>query len=318
MTDPIEMLAVADPVRDRAPSAAQAERMDAELRRLLAVERQPSRARRRWLLVPAVAVAAAGTLMLALPDRAPDVLAPQPASAATVLTQLQGKVAHASLPTGKYAYEKQIAYVSHMRPRVNRKGSFVAVIPHEYEQWVADDGTSYVRQVMHEDQATYPTPQDEADAKAANRPPMPLDDGIHKADVRVMQLTPEEIRALPTDPVALRARLDGGEIKLTAIAGGLLSFAGTPQDVKVALFEVLKRLPDATLVPQVTDPLGRTGVGIRFDDPAWRTLFLFDEKTGALLGTRSIGHKELPGRDIDDWSLTVESTRTDDLSRPVS
>ena len=62
----------------------------------------------------------------------------------------------------------------------------------------------------------------------------------------------------------------------------------------------------------MTDPQGRTGVGVEFDTPAWKTLFLFDKDTGALLGTRSIGRKEVPGRNIDDWSLVIESGRRDD------
>jgi hypothetical protein len=72
---------------------------------------------------------------------------------------------------------------------------------------------------------------------------------------------------------------------------------------------VLKDLPGATLVDNVTDPLGRTGVAVEFETEAWHSLFLFNPDSGALLGVRSIGHKELPGRDITDWNLTVESTR---------
>jgi len=111
----------------------------------------------------------------------------------------------------------------------------------------------------------------------------------------------------------LKARLEVREIALTASAGALLSFADTPQAVKVALFELLKSVRGAKLVDGVKDPLGRAGVAIEFDDPAWHTLFLFNPDTGALLATRSIGHKELPGRDIDDWAITVTSTRTDEL-----
>ena len=44
---------------------------------------------------------------------------------------------------------------------------------------------------------------------------------------------------------------------------------------------------------------------MQFETDAWKTLFLFDPQTGGLLGTRSIGHKEVPGRDIDDWSLVL-------------
>jgi hypothetical protein len=85
--------------------------------------------------------------------------------------------------------------------------------------------------------------------------------------------------------------------------------------VKVALFGVLKGLPGATLVPGATDPQGRTGVGVQFDTPAWKTLFLFDPETGALLATRSIGREEVPGREIDDWSLVLESDRRDDAPK---
>jgi len=117
---------------------------------------------------------------------------------------------------------------------------------------------------------------------------------------------------LPTDPVALKTKLEHRDnVVVTAYAGALLSFAGTPHAVKAALFSVLKSVPGAKLIPSVTDPLKRTGVGVQFDDEAWRTLFLFDPDTGALLGTKSIGKQEVPGRTIEDWNLTVESGRTD-------
>jgi hypothetical protein len=74
---------------------------------------------------------------------------------------------------------------------------------------------------------------------------------------------------------------------------------------------VLKSLPGAQLVPSDRDPLKREGVGVQFEDDAWRTLFLFNPDTGALLGTRSIGKQEVPGRTISDWWLVVDATRTD-------
>lgn len=189
----------------------------------------------------------------------------------------------------------------------------MVVIPHDDEQWVSDDGSAIVRNVMREDEATFPTPEDKADYEAAGTKRPPLDDSPRAVDaITVAGLSAAEVRALPTDPAALRARVEGGEITLTAMVGQLLATALTPPEVKVALFEVLKGLPGATLVTGATDPKGRTGVGVQFDTPAWKTLFLFDPATGALLGTRSIGHKEVPGRDIDDWSLVLESNRRDD------
>jgi hypothetical protein len=131
-------------------------------------------------------------------------------------------------------------------------------------------------------------------------------------DAEVLGMSLAEVRALPTDPVALKTKLANRDnVVVTAYAGALLSFAGTPHDVKVALFGVLKSLSGAKLIPSVTDPLKRTGVGVQFDDEAWRTLFLFDPRSGALLGTRSIGKKEVPGRTIEDWNLIVKSGRTD-------
>jgi hypothetical protein len=173
-----------------------------------------------------------------------------------------------------------------------------------------------VRNVIHDDQPAFPTPEDKADYDAAGTNQPRLDSRPHTIDaITVAGLSAAEVRALPTDPVALRARVEGGDVTLTAIVGQLLATPLTPPDVKVALFDVLKGLPGATLVPRVTDPQGRTGVGVQFDTPAWKTLFLFNPQTGALLGTRSIGHEEVPGRDIDDWSLVLESDRRDDAPR---
>jgi hypothetical protein len=326
MTDPLMTLSAADPVRDHVPTAAEVARMDSELARLLALEAAPeprsaaprSRPGRRWIAVPIAAAAVFAALALAVPDRGPRPLQPAAASAATVLADLGKKVAAAPAASGRYAYERRLSYVSHMRPRPSGKGTFVVVLPHEDEQWVTDDGSAIVRNVIHEDQPTFPTPEDKADYDAAgtNRPP--LDSRPHTIDaITVAGLSAAQVRALPTDPAALRARIEGGEVTLTGMVGQLLATALTPPEVKVALFEVLKGLPGATLVPRVTDPQGRTGVGVQFDTPAWKTLFLFDPKTGALLGTRSIGHKEIPGRDIDDWSLVLESNRRDDAPPTV-
>jgi hypothetical protein len=178
---------------------------------------------------------------------------------------------------------------------------------------VADDGTGVTKGIIHWDQATFPTPEDKVAYEKQQRPPM-LDDESPRAlrDAEVLGMSLAEVRALPTDPVALKAKLENRDnVVVTAYAGALLSFAGTPHDVKVALFSVLKSLSGAKLIPSVTDPLKRTGVGVQFDDEAWRTLFLFDPETGALLGTQSIGKKEVPGRTIEDWNLTVKSSRTD-------
>lgn len=298
----IDEIALDDPAREAEPTPAQAARMDDELHRLMAAEDTPvgasgdkrvRRRRRAWVLAPVALATAAFTLGVALPGgKTTAGLEPQPASAATVLADLQGKVAGAPVQQGRYAYLKQLSYTTHLRP-----GNVTKVLPHESEQWIADDGTGVYKEVVHWDE----------------KPPFPVDESPHAIDdAEVLGMSLEEVRDLPTDPAKLMRHLeDRDNVIVTAYAGALLSFAGTPQDVKVALFSVLKHLPDATLIPSETDPLERTGVGVQFEDEAWRTLFLFNRDTGELLGTRSIGKKEVPGRTITDWNLTVESGRTD-------
>jgi hypothetical protein len=350
MTDPLEALAAADPLRDTAPTAAEAARMDAALHRLLAAEpasaapvpprevgvaqdhvgpRGPAgRARRRprrafvlsrRLAIPAGAVAAA-VVALAAPDRAPTPIRPAPATAATLLTELGRKVAAAPAQQGRYAYQRTLSYVSHMRPKPGGKGTYVVVVPHVDEQWIAGDGTGIARSRMEYDRATFPTSEDRADYEAAGPGPdmSRFEEPRRIDDPTILGMSPAAVKALPTDPVALKAAIAVPDVQETAVIGQLLASALTPGPVKVALFEVLKGLPGATLVKDVTDPQGRTGVGVRFQTEAWDTLFAFDPRTGQLLGTRSIGHKEVEGRDISDWSLVLESGRRDDAPTPTA
>jgi len=322
MTDPLETLALADPARELAPSLSEAARMDATFRAMVAAEEARVGAAReprvkkgrgaRWLLAPVALAAVLAGVMLAAPENSPKVLPqPEPASAATVLTELSHKVAQAPAEQGRYAYLKQLMYITHMRGG-GSEGPYAVVMPHEYEQWVDGNGEAIVRETVHEDQATFPTPEDKQRFDQEPPQPSPYDESPRRTDdLTIAQLTYAQVQSLPTDPVQLRARLEDTNVAVTARVGQLLSSAATPTKVKVALFEVLKSLPGAHLLSDVKDPLGRAGVAIEFDDPAWRSMFLFDPKDGAVLGSRSIGHKELPGRDITDWSLTVKSERTD-------
>jgi hypothetical protein len=82
------------------------------------------------------------------------------------------------------------------------------------------------------DQPTFPTPEDKANYEAAGTDVPAWNDQPHRVDgVTVAGFTPAEILALPTDPIALRARLTDPHVQLTAMVGQLLGSALTPPPV---------------------------------------------------------------------------------------
>jgi len=335
MTDPLTFVRDADPAAgvDLEP-AARARigiALDQVLNAAVAVDARPpapakTAVRRRLMLSFAgvTATAAAAVALAALPtggSRNPVApIAPAPASAAVVLRQLGATAAQAPAPHGKYIYVQTRSYVTHMRPRPGGGGSFATLVPYDSEEWLARDGSEQIRRGRERwEKATYPTAQDRVDAQAAGTPPWPRGDEppVRYTDVKVAGFTVAELNALPTDPAALRARLEHADLgykspsPLVTATGLLLGSPLTPRDVRVAAFAVLRGLPGARLVSGATDPAGRSGEGVEFDDDAWRTLFIFDTSTSALIATRSIGEKELPGRNISGWTLQLDSKGAD-------
>ena len=177
---------------------------------------------------------------------------------------------------------------------------------------MADDGTGVTKGIIHWDQATFPTPEDKVAYEKQQRPPM-LDDESPRAlrDAEVLGMSLAEVRALPTDPVALKAKLENrdnvGRDGVRRRAAVVRRHAARREGRAVQRAQGACR--GAKLLPSVTDPLKRTGVGVQFEDEAWRTLFLFDPETGALLGTRRSGEEEVPGA-RSGLELAGDITRT--------
>ena len=332
MTDPFTVLREADPAAGGAPDPATRERMDAEIERLLASEPEPradaaprartaGRSRRALAVAGAAATIAVAGGLAALPSGdGASPIAPAPANAAEALRQLGTTAANASTPDGRYLYEHTLSYTTHMRPA--RNGTFFAtVVPTDIETWFARDGSERIEHIREAwDKAIYPTARDRAYAEAIG--PLQPSPGAGAAtrytDTKVAGLTVAELQALPTDPVALRASLKRVERffppsprVVVTVTGLVLRSPLTPPAVRAAAFELLRGLPGAQLVPGAKDPTGRGGSAVEFDGDAWRTMFIFDPKTSALIATRSIGKKELPGRNIRDWILQLDSRATD-------
>jgi len=246
----------------------------------------------------------------------------EPASAATVLRDLSATAAKAPPTHGRYAYQHTRTYTTHELPR-RGGGTFAMVIPHDTEVWVTRSGRRAVfRERFMTDQATFPTPRDREAYESSPTLPPAVENGVvvSSGPLTFGTLTADQLRALPTDPAVLRRRLDRvrfGQAPdvLVSVCATVLQSPLTPAKVRAAVLQVLRRLRGAMVVRGARDPLGRTGAAIEFTDRAWRTLFVFDPKTSALLATRSIGRYEMSGRTITDWHLQLEAGWRDSAPR---
>ncbi|MFI7068388.1 CU044_5270 family protein [Kribbella sp. NPDC050124] len=146
-------------------------------------------------------------------------------------------------------------------------------------------------------------------------------------------LTAQQIAALPTDPVKLRAVLSRAadpeataserEYVVFAAAGRLLFEMPSPPKLRGAALRVLATLPDTRVRTDVKDPIGRIGTEIIFTpDPsmpsAGKTFlhrggarYIIDPVTGRLLSSSYRGFK--PGA-----TVVLESGWTDEKPKPPS
>jgi len=146
-------------------------------------------------------------------------------------------------------------------------------------------------------------------------------------------LSAQQIAALPTDPVKLRALLAAGADRRStpaernytvfAAAGQLLFETPSPPKLRGAALRVLASLPGTRIRTDVQDPIGRTGTEITIDvekgQPSGSptitargsTAYIIDTTTGRLLSSTIEGPKR-------GSTVVLESGWTDDTPRPPS
>ena len=114
------------------------------------------------------------------------------------------------------------------------------------------------------------------------------------------------LRALPTDPDHLLAAID----KMTPDENGhprpmlrwksiqgLINEQYVPPKVRAALFEIVGKLPGATLDRTATDAIGRPGIGVSVPDGlGGHNEMIFDRQTYQYLGSRSIAGPPAAGK----------------------
>jgi hypothetical protein len=147
--------------------------------------------------------------------------------------------------------------------------------------------------------------------------------GTGPSPVSGKTITWDELKTLPTEPKALRARLLGdatgpeAERELFNGINGLLGNAPSGPRLRAALYRVLSDSPNLHLVGHVKDDAGRTGTAVDLKGEGWSSRMIIDPRTSQLLEVGSV----TPGDDATPdttYRITYLSAGpTDNAPRPV-
>jgi len=139
-------------------------------------------------------------------------------------------------------------------------------------------------------------------------------------------LTFAELQQLPTDPAALEAYIlaippHHPDLPVVPVSDRLfdaciaLAETPAPPDVRAAAFRLLAGLPDLTALGQVTDALGRPGVGVSNSDFDGEEMII-DPSTGTLLALENFAN--VGGKmEMTDYQATVVAAWTDTVQPPA-
>jgi hypothetical protein len=275
-----------------------------------AAARRSGRWARRLPLTAAAVVAIAAIAML-LVDGAGGGGSPQTASAATVLRTAAIALDRHGLGTplrhGEFDYTKLL---TRMRLTIYSRTPYVVTAMER--RWVATNGAG--RDDYDVLSVERVTPTGERPLRNRSLPGAVSTDGRMPAQARPFPLATvadgisfsyAQIRALPTDPRRLAARIDAIAAKIsTRLVGDLrvpaaqlraaatlevirsLAEAPTPPALMATLYRVLAQTPGVHLLGQVKDAAGRVGTEIDVQVGSIRQSIIVDTATGALLETR--------------------------------
>ncbi|MGW1681504.1 CU044_5270 family protein [Saccharopolyspora sp. NPDC002376] len=260
---------------------------------------------RRWpvprLAIGVAALATVGvvTAVVVLPDTGTPTAAPPPASVApafsspgVVLANAADAVSSTPAGQGDWTYLSTVDVYEDAGKRVVRT-----------EVWQKVDGTDALVRIDRDGQV------DEFS---------PVTDGLGPPSL--YNPTYEYLTTLPTDPTALRAEIyaqvqadfdrsgPGAQQLYTVdqlvfqMIGGLVRGAAPPE-LKAALYRVAATVPDVEFVDDVTDAVGRNGVGVAHavNNAGDRAVLMFDRSTFQVLGVQTDVHD---GRAEADAVLT--------------
>ncbi len=292
----IRRLADANPVPEHAVDGAgdspSATRLLARL--MVGSERVASswtRRRRRAAVAAAallVGLAAAGFIVRAA-GRSP--------ATATELLRRTATVAESQPPPGgrgPYVYSSIMS--NHPFTSGEAGQVWTAILPTVEETWISPDGSGRIRSETGD--PLFLGPRDRDRWLAAGSPP--FEAGVIDETFPAGSLVYEDSRDLPTAPGelldVLRGQVAGEdlpeEVAIFQRIGELLAAGDATPDLRASLYRVAARLPGIQLVGDVTDPLGRPGVGVAIthgeSGSRVQILMVFDQSSSALLAQEHV------------------------------
>jgi hypothetical protein len=325
-----------EPPRDDAVDAARAalvarivreERMAAG-RSTAAGLRRPGRAGRawprgRWLVVPALALAAVAGVLVQGIGRGPGV-----DNAVAAVLKRAAATARAAVPTrplepGQYLYTRsEDAYTS---TTVMKAGAFTVLIPHRRESWLGPDNKGWL--ISHSGTPRFMSPRHREQWIALGRPDLGEGDMNLALENSDGPTPPMASLSLPDDPDVLYAQLEreaegnsnGTNVEMfTLVADNLRETFTTPAQ-RAALYEVAARIPGVELVGTVRDPAGRSGTAVAIDGDhnSERHMLIFDPATASLLAEEYVALEgnwlQVPAGTRTGWSTYLEAEVVDRL-----
>ncbi|MFD1545609.1 CU044_5270 family protein [Nonomuraea guangzhouensis] len=277
--------------------------------------RRSRNAFRGGLVVALAAAMTAGVITLRQDD-ATYPLGTPPASAAELLRNAAAASARTDEPRqGQFTYVRRIDYLYYFG--VGRGGSeWVSSQEVRREVWIpaADPDKALARSTFAK---LVPVSGDSGEMSLPAEGTVEYQRAGQCPSSAALRVPAQDLGALPTDPdgllrkvradaeAAVRRKGPGAgaappsddEIKRMierTVVTRLFLLADTPlidADTRATVFNALSRMPTATVVPDLSDPTGRRGVGasIRFQGPdGWEhEELIFEPKTYAFLGWRS-------------------------------
>ncbi len=227
-------------------------------------------------------------------------------------------------------------------------------VPEEREKWVRPNGSGWSRSISGG--ARFLSAPQRAAWVAAGSPRLPRAGRVSiqrfrrfRRHILSFSFIPfSRLAQLPTEPHRLRRWIETHEgrtgslstagttstglppvnsrdAKTFAAIGGLLQETTAPPALRAALYEVASELPGVQLLGTITDPVGRKGVGVAYNNPQHgeRLELIFNPKTSALLGERWIltssrrSGISAPAGTVIGYATHLESRVVDSASVPA-